>query len=95
MFLSLCFCVLLQLDLDDDDEEEEPEEVDLWNVFDEAGDDGVEDAIQEAEEETQVDAAAHAAELADMAYMAEALRIPSLMSRPKKVPQKVWVKQLD
>ena len=44
-FLSLCFYVLLQLDLDDDDDDEEPEEVDLWDVFDEPGDNGVEDAV--------------------------------------------------
>ena len=75
--------MLLQLDLDHDNDEEEPEEVDLQHVFDEAGDDRVEDVIWEAGEEAEVEAAAHAAELADMAYMAymaEALQLPSLMS---------------
>ena len=84
-FLSLCFYVLLQLDLDDDDDDDddeeeqiqEPEEVDLRDVFDEPGDDGVEEAIQEAKEEAEVEAAAHTAELADMA---EALQIPSSTS---------------
>ena len=52
----------------------------MRDVFDEAGDDRVEDMIREAKEEAQVEAAAHAAELADMAYMAEALQLPSSMS---------------
>ena len=48
-FLSLCFYVLLQLNIDNDDDEEEqvqePEEVDLQDVFDEPGDEGVEEVI--------------------------------------------------
>ena len=71
LFLSLCFYVLLQLNLDDDDDDEEeqvqePEEVDLRDVFDEWGGDGLEEVIWEAEEEVEVEASAHAAELADM-----------------------------
>ena len=52
----------------------------MWDVFNEPGDDGVEDAIWEVEEGAEVEAAAHAAELADQTYMAEVLRIPSLIS---------------
>ena len=79
LFLSLCFYVLLQLNIDNDDDEEEqvqePEEVDLQDVFNEPGDEGVEEVIWEAKEEAEVKAAVHAAELADMA---EELQIPSL-----------------
>ena len=72
------FYVLLQLDIDDDNDEEEQDKdnVNLHDVFNEVGDDGVEEEIQEAE----VEAVAHAAELADPAYMAEVLQIPTWTS---------------
>ena len=88
-FSHFAFMFLLQLDIDDEDDEEEQEEQelkgnndngDLWDVFNELGDDGVEDAIPEVEEEAEVKAAAHAAELADQTYMAEVLQIPSSTS---------------
>ena len=74
--------MLLQLVIDDDNDEEEQDEdnVNLCDVFDESRDDGVEEAIQEAEEEVEVEATAHAAELADQAYMVEVLQIPTLTS---------------
>ena len=81
---------LLQLDInvdnnDDDEQDEGNNSDDLHDVFDDLGDDGVEEAIREAEEEVEVKAAAHAAELADQAYMVEALQIPSLTSAQESV----------